>query len=101
MVVAQEIARYKRYAVRQGKYKLHFERHGLILALYDIIEDPNERIDLSRNLTSMAQSLRQRAKSELEEQDFQAGEVGGVALQLDPKTDAEARERLEALGYLQ
>jgi hypothetical protein len=87
--------------VSDGEFKLHFEQDGSILALYDVGSDPGETVDRSGELVSLAESLRDRAEARIKKQDSIAGEYGGVPLAMDPDRDAEAADRLEALGYLQ
>jgi len=89
-LLAEASAENLKLAVRRGRYKLHYDRVRGTQELYDLEEDPGERVDLSQREPAIAAELR-----ELLQARPGAGSSGEV-VELSPAD----RQRLEALGYV-
>ena len=76
-------------AARSPRYKLHYNRLTDEVVLYDLTEDPGERVDVADQHPETARALRE----ELAE--FMRVDEHGPPLSLD----LEEVERLKSLGY--
>ncbi len=79
-------------SVRQGRYKLHYNRIDKSMQLYDLESDPGENRDLRRALPEVAERLMRALRS------FTAKSVQGPAIAELSSTE---REQLRELGYLE
>ena len=78
-------------AVRTGRYKLYYDRLTGSEELYDLAADPGEKRNILETHPEVAERLRKQLK------EWMATERGEP---VPIKLDAKARERLQALGYL-
>lgn len=85
--VANDIKR----AVRHGRFKLHFDRLTEKVHLYDLQNDPEERIDIAEAQPQVVGLLLGELKSFM-----QKSRQGGATMTLTP----ENLERLKSLGYI-
>jgi len=76
--------------VRVGPHKLRYDRYGGSVELYDLIEDPEERKDLSQSSPDRLAALMARIHA------YMDAEQPGIGI--DPLT-AEEIEKFEKLGY--
>jgi arylsulfatase A-like enzyme len=79
-----------RFALREGRWKLHRERE---LALFDLVHDPGEREDLAARRGDVVRALLARAEALIAEGEPQA------PVPVEP--DAATLSRLRELGYLE
>ncbi len=85
--VANDIKR----AVRQGRFKLHFDRLTEKVHLYNLQNDPEERLDIAEEQPQVVVSLLSELKSFM-----QKSREDGATMTLTP----ENLERLKSLGYI-
>jgi arylsulfatase A-like enzyme len=81
-------------SVRQGRYKLLHESKQDSYALYDLREDPGEKVDVASREPEITERLIRIMNERYE--DFRAEPREGEAVELSP----EDAERLRALGYV-
>lgn len=74
----------RKRAVRDGRFKLHFDRLTGDTALFDLISDPAERLDVSAREPAIAAKFRRRLD------DFLRDEVPGRRVAMPPADDVEA-----------
>ena len=79
-------------SVRQGRFKLHYNRLDQSMQLYDLESDPGENRDLRRELPEVAERLMGELRA------FTAKSVEGQAIEELSTTEL---EQLRELGYLE
>jgi len=85
-------------AVRTRRYKLVEKQPGNERALYDLLTDPGETKDLSREQPRIVKQLLKRLRAE--RRPAGAAATGGEAVP-EPTLDQATVERLRALGYME
>lgn len=99
-VLSQDTINRTRYGLRTDRWKLIMDLRSSRQELYDLQDDPEEKIDVSAERADLADELERRLKSlvggnrRLHEA-MVTGEAAGRDL-----LSAEERKRLEALGYV-
>jgi arylsulfatase A-like enzyme len=78
--------------IRQDHYKFHFNRVTGKMELYDIVNNPDENIDVSSKHTSLVKLMRSRLRDFLR--------ISRTGRTVDPLSPKEL-ELLKSLGYLQ
>lgn len=79
-------------SLRRGRFKLICDENAKTAQLYDLIDDPGERIDISAREPLIAAQLLE----ELEARELGLNRPPGPTIELDP----EEERRLRALGYV-
>ena len=79
-------------AVRYGNHKLHLNRATGRVALYNLAEDPGERVDIAEERPLIVEKLRARLEAFMKTE-----ETGPLAPELTP----DELEELESLGYIE
>ncbi|HAK54749.1 MAG TPA: hypothetical protein DCP38_04600 [Acidobacteria bacterium] len=85
------------YALRSGRYKLVYNGREQTTELYDMADDPEERVDLADRLPFRTRLLLQRLLIQRQRNLAVLADAGGP--QRNP-LDADTQRALEALGYV-